>query len=279
MPTTPTRSRSASTTTTRFDCDTVDVTVNNVDPETDAGVAGAAIYEGSAWTGSGTFTDPGADSWTATVNYGDGSGVHSLTLVGKTFSLSHLYADDDADDTYTVTVCVTDDDTGSDCDTVDVTVHNVDPETDAGVAGAAINEGSTWTGSGTFTDPGADSSTETPPPSTRHGSGVHSLTLVGKTFSLSHLYADDDADDTYTVTVCVTDDDTGSDCDTVDVTVHNVDPETDAGVAGAAINEGSTWTGSGTFTDPGADDFDATVNYSGAARHPQPDPRPARPSA
>ena len=241
------------------DCDTVDVTVNNVDPETDAGVAGAAINEGSTWTGSGSFTDPGADTWTATVNYGDGSGVQALALVGKTFSLSHLYADDDADDTYTVTVCVTDDDLGVDCDTVDVTVNNVDPETDAGVAGAAINEGSTWTGSGSFTDPGADTWTATV--NYGDGSGVQALALVGKTFSLSHLYADDDADDTYTVTVCVTDDDLGVDCDTVDVTVNNVDPETDAGVAGAAINEGSTWTGSGSFTDPGADTWTATVNY------------------
>jgi len=42
---------------------------------------------------SSTFTDPGADTWTANVNYGDGSGVQPLVLTGKTFSLSHVYAD------------------------------------------------------------------------------------------------------------------------------------------------------------------------------------------
>ena len=43
----------------------------------------------------------------ATVNYGDGSGTAALSLVGKTFSLSHVYA---AAGTFTVTVRVSDDD-------------------------------------------------------------------------------------------------------------------------------------------------------------------------
>ena len=50
---------------------------------------------------SGSFTDPGADTWTATVDYGDGSGVQALTLTDKTFNLSHTYADNGS---YTVTV-------------------------------------------------------------------------------------------------------------------------------------------------------------------------------
>jgi hypothetical protein len=53
----------------------------------------------------GTFTDPGADSWEAWVDYGDGSGVVPLVLVGKTFVLDHVYAVAGA---YTVTVEVKD---------------------------------------------------------------------------------------------------------------------------------------------------------------------------
>ena len=44
------------------------------------------------FTVSGSFVDPGADTWTATVDYGDGSGPQPLELDGNTFTLSHVYA-------------------------------------------------------------------------------------------------------------------------------------------------------------------------------------------
>ena len=68
------------------------VTVLNVAPIVSAGADGA-VAEGSTFTGGGSFTDPGADTWTATVDYGDGRGAQPLTLTGKTFQLSHTYAD------------------------------------------------------------------------------------------------------------------------------------------------------------------------------------------
>lgn len=45
------------------------------------------------FTGSGNFTDADftGNTFTATVNYGDGTGTRSLPLVGKTFTLSHHY--------------------------------------------------------------------------------------------------------------------------------------------------------------------------------------------
>ena len=50
-------------------------------------------------------TDPGADTWTGTVDYGDGGGAQPLSLnVDKTFSLNHTYADNGV---YTVRVTVT----------------------------------------------------------------------------------------------------------------------------------------------------------------------------
>jgi dipeptidyl aminopeptidase/acylaminoacyl peptidase len=64
------------------------VNITNVEPTVNAG-ADTTINEGNTFSSSGSFTDPGTDTWTATVNYGDGSGVQPLTLVGKTFSFSH----------------------------------------------------------------------------------------------------------------------------------------------------------------------------------------------
>ena len=51
------------------------ITVNNVAPLVNAG-ADATINEGGTFNSTGAFADPGTlDTWTATVNYGDGSGT------------------------------------------------------------------------------------------------------------------------------------------------------------------------------------------------------------
>ncbi len=84
------------------------VVVNNVAPTVDVG-SDAQILEGDTWVSGGSFTDPGADSWTATVDYGDGSGSQPLTLVGKSFELSHTYVGNGSGP-FTVTVTVEDDD-------------------------------------------------------------------------------------------------------------------------------------------------------------------------
>jgi PKD domain-containing protein/thrombospondin type 3 repeat protein len=135
---------------------TTNVVVNNVAPVVDTG-AGTTINEGDAFSGVGSFTDPGADTWTATVDYGDGSGVQSLSLSGKTFSLSHVYADDG---TYAVEVCVTDDDSGKGCDTLTVTVNNVAPTVGTlnivGGTGTACMAGNSVTLDFGFTDPGVN---------------------------------------------------------------------------------------------------------------------------
>jgi len=82
----------------------VNVTALNVAP-TIATFNGATLLPGEKYTASGSFTDPGADTWTATVNYGDGSATTALTLAGKSFTLSHAYA---TAGSFTVTVTVSD---------------------------------------------------------------------------------------------------------------------------------------------------------------------------
>ncbi|MBW3539574.1 MAG: right-handed parallel beta-helix repeat-containing protein, partial [Planctomycetes bacterium] len=99
---------------------TTTVTVANVAPVVAAGADSTASAEG-VFTGSGSFIDPGTDVWTATVDYGDGSGTQPLVLnADKTFNLSHAYG---AIGTYTTTVTVSDDDGGTDDDQALVTVE------------------------------------------------------------------------------------------------------------------------------------------------------------
>jgi DNA/RNA endonuclease G (NUC1) len=67
---------------------------------------GATLLPGETYAASGSFTDPGADPWTAVVDYGDGSGPTPLTLSGMSFALAHRY---NAAGSFTVTVAVSDD--------------------------------------------------------------------------------------------------------------------------------------------------------------------------
>src|SRR5262249_34594648 len=228
------------------------VSVNDVPPVVNSG-AGATIGEGSTFTGAGSFTDPASDTWTATVDYGDGSGPQSLTLnADKTFALSHFYGHSGS---FTVTVSVKDDDGSVGTSTLTVNVTNVAPVVAFGPAGA-INEGSTFTDTGSFSHPGTDTWTATV--DYGDGSGVQTLTLnPDKTFALSHLYADDG---TYTVTVVVSDPAGAVGKGTLAVTVNDVAPVV-AASASATINEGGTYTSSSSFADPGADTWTATVDY------------------
>jgi len=126
------------------------VSISNVAPSVDAGQDGT-INEGGTFSSSGTFSDPGADTWTATVDYGDGSGVQPLQLTGNQFTLDHVYADDGV---YTVSVTVSDDDGASGTDTVEVTVNNRPPSVDAG-PDKTIDEGGAFSNSVSFTDTGS----------------------------------------------------------------------------------------------------------------------------
>ncbi|MEA2698073.1 MAG: uncharacterized protein QOI66_2344, partial [Myxococcales bacterium] len=78
--------------------------VSNLAPDITA-LPPATLVAGQTYTADGSFVDPGADTWTATVDYGDGSGETPLALNGMGFSLSHLYA---TPGTFTVTVGISD---------------------------------------------------------------------------------------------------------------------------------------------------------------------------
>jgi hypothetical protein len=134
------------------DGDTKVATITNVPPSVNAGAATGSVNEGSLFTRSGSFSDPGtADTHAGTVDYDEGGGVQALALsVSKTFQLSHTYKDNGA---YTIAVAVTDDDLGVGNDDVSMTVNNVAPTVSAG-ADAEVTSGETYNFSGSFSDPG-----------------------------------------------------------------------------------------------------------------------------
>ncbi|TWU35785.1 FG-GAP repeat protein [Novipirellula aureliae] len=73
------------------DFDSVGITVVNVAPtlQFDSTIT---VLSGDSFTLDGSFFDPGPDTWTATVNYSDGSGNQTLTLSGNEFQLAHTYS-------------------------------------------------------------------------------------------------------------------------------------------------------------------------------------------
>ena len=325
------------------------VTVDNVTPEVAAG-NGASLDEGDVLTRAGSFIDPGADVWTATVDYGDSAGPQPLELNGQTFALSHTYANDGQ---YDVTVRVADGVTTGGDATFGVTVANVAPALTLATE-ASIDEGDMLQASGSFFDPGQDQWTATV--DYGDGGGPLPLELDGQTFVLGHSYVQSGAytvtvtvddgsgagtadtaltvvnlppvvtaagpgsgdegaplelelatftdggvadthtatidwgdnrqdsfavtqqdgagpvaaqhtyadDGDYTVTVRVTDDDGASDDTTLTVSVANVSPTIVVPANVPPVDEGSVFAGNGSFTDPGADTWTATVDYGDA---------------
>jgi len=124
---------------------------SNLPPEVSLAATGGAS-EGSPFTRSGSFVDPDSTVWSATVDFGDGSGVQTLPLSGSTFSLLHTYADNGV---YEVKVTVTDDGGAAGSATRSVNVANVAPA--VGPISAPLDPvkvGTPVTASASFADPG-----------------------------------------------------------------------------------------------------------------------------
>ncbi|WP_425396859.1 Calx-beta domain-containing protein [Aeoliella sp.] len=233
------------------------------------------------------------ETFTATtINWGDGTITSPVDVVDRESGspgelttagfdhAAHAYADNG---TYTVTVEFADDDGGMVSESFTIIVNNVAPTLTLTDESFVINEGDTLSIPllGSFTDPGYNNpdrpggaSVETfhyeiswgdgtpletgvlPSSVTDGGQGV----LTTGSLADSHLYADNDVDNTFTITVKLFDDDGGYDVQSFDITVWNVAP-TLMPVAAIDITSGGNTILTLTFTDPGADSFDILVAW------------------
>jgi uncharacterized delta-60 repeat protein len=229
-------------------------------PVTVTAPAPATINEGSAYTAASSFSDPLGSGWTATVDYGDGSGVQALSLnPDQTFTLNHVYA---ASGNYAVVITVTDSSGAFGTAWARVMVNNVAPTASAG-GNQTVNEGSPVTLNGTVLDPGPlDTFTYNWHVVSSNGQVVADGAAASFTFTPVD-------NGTYTVTFTVTDRDGAVGTDTAIITVNNVAPTVNAGPDGTAFESSPTvaaanpndFSGTGSFRDPGADTWTATVDY------------------
>ncbi len=245
---------------------TVTVTVNNLAPLVNAG-SNVALVEGGTFSGGGSFSDPGAETWTATVDYG--AGTQPLTLnPDKTFALSHTFADSGV---YHVTVTVTDSHGGSGSGMLVVAVGNVAPTATFTLTnGGPAEEGGTATV--TFVNAFDPSPADTEAGfhyaydfnndgTFEVGDGSYGGSSIADTAIVSAAFLDD-GPGTRTVRGRILDQDGGFTDYTTAIGISNVAP-TAAFSGPASVAEGSTATVAFTAQfDPSAADTAAGFRYS-----------------
>lgn len=255
--------------------DSTSITVNNVAPTLSGVNITSPINENDTATLTGTITDPGTlDTFTLTVDWGDGSAPEVFTYTAGTtsFSETHTYLDDNptgtSSDNYTVSLTLNDDDTGSDTDSDTVTVNNVAPTLSGVALNSPINENDVVTVTGTITDPGT-LDTFTLVVDWGDGSAPETFNYPAGTanFSETHTYLDDNPtatpSDVNTVSLTLTDDDTGTANANPTVTVNNLPPTLSNVTATPVITETGIITLTGNIVEVGTQDtFTLTVDWA-----------------
>jgi hypothetical protein len=176
-------------------------TIHSNEPPVIDELSNATLDEGDTYSANGSFTDPDSTSWTATVDYGDGT-VEPLTLSGTNFSLNHVYQDNGI---YTVQVFVTDDEGDIGGTSATITVNNVAPSVSAiNVSSSLVQVGTQITATANFTDPGV---LDTHEATWNWGDGNTPGTINNGTVSDTHTYTQAGV---YEITLTVEDNDGGS---------------------------------------------------------------------
>ena len=252
-----------------FGTDTLTVIVINSEvPGPQVTAEDGVIDEGSVFTATATIYPGGepTDTYTVTIDYGDGSTPETRTVTGTQFVISHLYPQDSSDEGSGVfggTITVTSSAGGIGVTDFSVLVHNVPPRFELG-PDVTIMKGDSIARIIGFTDPGADNPW-TGTIDFGDGNGPQSLTVdsIAKLFDFEKTFA---TPGTYTVTVTVFDDDS-SGTDSFVVTVQAPPPPVNHPPVVIApsgqINEGSTFNATAMFTDDATTSgpYTVTINY------------------
>ncbi|MCC5578861.1 DUF11 domain-containing protein [Microtetraspora sp. AC03309] len=232
----------------------------NAAPQVSAG-PDAQVSVGEKLQRTVTFTDPDSTSWSATVDYGDGTGVRPVAVSGQSIALEHQWA---AAGSYTVTVKVNDG--GLEASGMfGVTVAPGQPQNKAPVVTltgpATIAQGGTWVGKGSFTDP--DSTSWTFTADYGDGTGPQPLALVAGQLKLEHVFT---GSGEVTVTLAVTDNQGATGTASVKVQVTNAAPVVTLKEPVAVAKVGEPVLLAASFADPGTGDSHTATWTVGAEK-------------
>jgi uncharacterized delta-60 repeat protein len=226
-----------------------DVGVLTITPDTPPTTPLVETFDYVIDWGDGSLADEGAATITTPgINIGD--------IVEGAINGTHTYAENGV---YTVTVTITDSSGGSDTQTFNITVNNLDPALTVADAVVTVDEGQTATNSGTYGDVPADTVSVT--------TDVGTVTFSGGAWNWSFDSTDGPVD-SQTVTITATDEDGGITNVTFDLAVDNLDPTLSIDNATVTADEGQPASNSGTYGDVPADIVSVaasigTVSFSG----------------
>lgn len=215
-----------------------------------------AINENQSIRLRADIVDPGLDTITVLVDWGDGStSTINLGTGERSIDVTHHYLDDPSGIgtvPYAISITAVDDDSGAATPGgASITVNNVAP-TLGGIANQTAVESTSITISGlTFSDPGT-LDTFTLEVDWDEGDGFVSLGAVSSPYSLTNIF---EQDGTYDVTVRLTDDDGGVDTFTFTVTVNNSPPQAFIDAISTPRQEGTGITTQIRGTDIGLEDL------------------------
>lgn len=229
---------------------------------------GGTVNEGDTYMAAGRIAITDNLVWTGTADYGDGAGATPLQLhADGSFTLAHQYLDTGQ---YQVKVSFRYQDLGLVTGTLEVTVKNVAPTlTVQGTQDDVITtpEGAPLTITGNIIDPGLpghDSWTVTGD----YGSGPAPATVdqTDKTFTFQNTFYD--LQPAYDLALTVVDKDGGSSTAHIKIIAKDVPPSVQAGGPVLAM-VGVAFTGTGSFTAPGLETWQASVDYGdGSGQQP-----------
>ncbi|MEM6473579.1 MAG: cadherin domain-containing protein, partial [Planctomycetota bacterium] len=253
-----------------YDAVTKEITVNNVAPTLSNLAAMQSmglnvIVEGDSVSLTGTIADVGAlDSFTLEIDWDDDEPVDQSDLPARTtsFDAVHRFRNDGE---FNVAITLTDDDGLSATAEVTVIVDNAAPTVAFTLTPTTGEEGGEVVLNATIADIGEDDDHNV---EITWGDGeVTTVSLPGRTFSVPHVYADNDPSfDPYQVSVRVVDadDPDSSVTESETITVLNVAPTIETIVSSAAdiadaVAIGEDVTLTSTFSDPALENDDYTV--------------------